>query len=162
VGLGAAECCDETVAQARHITGRDIDMGGVVLRAHGYGRRRAGRLVSNDQCGAGGSQQNSRQGESIDDAHGASSYEILLPCACRDITETSTRPAMRPKCSKKAFMAMKRSPPALAQKSLATNIAIAVNTPRAPALNQPQRSKMMSAEPPSSTTTAAAAHSQAG
>ena len=69
---------------------------------------------------------------------------------------------MRPKCSKKAFMAMKRSPLVLAQKSLATSIAIAVNTPRAPALNQTQRSKMMSAEPPSSTTTAAAAHSQAG
>src|SRR6266404_4932008 len=76
--------------------------------------------------------------------------------------DTRKKLAIKPRCSKNAFKAMKRSWPVIAQKLLAVTMATAVSTPRPPAPNHTQRPKITRAEPASSTRMAAAAQSHAG
>src|SRR6266853_153271 len=78
------------------------------------------------------------------------------------MTDTRKKLAIKPRCSKNAFKAMKRSWPVIAQKLLAVTMATAVSTPRPPAPNHTQRPKITRAEPASSTRMAAAAQSHAG
>src|SRR5262249_9871718 len=45
LGLGTAERCDETIAEAIQVRGCDINMCSVVLRPNSYGSRRISRFI---------------------------------------------------------------------------------------------------------------------